>query len=72
MNKMFRFVRQARVAIGAGALVVGAQAHAALPTEVTAAIDGAGDDLLAAIGAVIVAMVAFWGLNKVASKMGWK
>ena len=48
-----------------------ANAHAALPTEVTTAIDTAKTDLLAAIGLVIAAMVTVWGLRKLGQKMGW-
>lgn len=47
------------------------QAHAALPAEVTTAITTAGADMVAAITAIIVAFVAFWGLKKLASKFGW-
>jgi hypothetical protein len=46
-------------------------AHAALPVATTTAITDAGADLLTAIGAVITAMVAVWGLKKLGSKMGW-
>jgi len=46
-------------------------AHAALPTEVTTAITTAGQDLSAAALAIIVAMVAVWGLRKLGQKMGW-
>lgn len=46
-------------------------AHAALPTEVSTAVDTAKTDLLAAIAMVMAAMVAVWGLRKLASKMGW-
>lgn len=46
-------------------------AHAAVPAAVTTAITDAGADLLTAIGAVITAMVAVWGLKKLGSKMGW-
>lgn len=46
-------------------------ASAALPTEVTTAITAAGADLVTAATAVIVAMVAFWGLKKLGAKMGW-
>ncbi|MDO5625733.1 MAG: major capsid protein [Pseudomonadota bacterium] len=46
-------------------------AHAALPSEVTTAIETAGADLKTAAAAVIVALVAFWGLRKLGSKMGW-
>lgn len=53
-----------------GALVsVGAQA--AVPVEATTAITTAGTDMLTAVGAVIAAMVAVWGLKKLGSKMGW-
>ncbi|AOS79775.1 hypothetical protein Q5W_12775 [Hydrogenophaga sp. PBC] len=66
---MVRFVRKYGAA--GAALVLASQAHAALPTEVTTAITAAGTDLLAAVTAVIVAFVAFWGMRKLASKMGW-
>ena len=46
-------------------------AHAALPTEVTTAIDTAGADMVSAITAIIVAFVAFWGLKKLGGKLGW-
>lgn len=46
-------------------------AHAALPVEVSTAVDLAKTDLLAAIGMVIAAMVAVWGLMKLGKKMGW-
>ena len=51
--------------------LLGMQAHAALPTEVTTAIDAAGDDMVTAITAIIVAFVAFWGLKKLGAKLGW-
>jgi hypothetical protein len=54
----------------AGVLVsVGAQA--AIPTEASTAITTAGTDILTAVGAVITAMVAVWGLRKLGQKMGW-
>lgn len=65
-----RFIRKYGAA--AAALVLASQsAHAELPTAVTAAITEAGGDLTTAATAVIVAMVAFWGLRKVGSKLGW-
>lgn len=70
MNKFARFSRVSRVASVAALASAGA-AHAALPSAVTTAIETAGTDLLAAVTAVIVAMVAFWGLRKVGQKMGW-
>lgn len=56
-------------AISASMLSV--SAHATLPPEATAAITEAGTDLKLAVGAVIVAMVAVWGLRKLGAKMGW-
>ena len=58
-------------AVQAAALVAAGAAHAALPTEVSTAVDTAKTDLLSAIGMVMAAMVAVWGLRKLASKMGW-
>lgn len=58
-------------AVGALALIVGGQAHAALPTGVTDAITAAGADMVTAVTAIIVAFVAFWGLKKLGSKLGW-
>lgn len=46
-------------------------AHAALDAGIGTAITAAKDDLLAALGLVIVAMVAVWGLRKLGRKMGW-
>ena len=46
-------------------------AHAELPAAATTAITTAGADMLLAVGAVITAMVAVWGLKKLGSKMGW-
>jgi len=67
---MTRFIRKYGAA--GAALVVGSQsAHAALSTEITTAITDAGANLLAAATAVVVAMVAFWAMKKLGSKMGW-
>lgn len=57
--------------IPAAVLASMGSAHAALPTEVTTAITTAGADMVAAITAIIIAFVAFWGLKKLASKFGW-
>jgi hypothetical protein len=48
------------------------QAHAALPEAVSTEIGTAKTDMLAAAGLVIAAMVAVWGLMKLASKFGWR
>ncbi|MDH0496300.1 major capsid protein [Comamonas aquatica] len=64
---------QARLAaIPAFVLATVGTAHAALPAGVSDAIDSAQTDMLAAIGLVIGAMVAVWGLLKLASKLGWR
>lgn len=47
------------------------QAHAALPAGVTSAIETVGSDLETAATAILAAMVAFWGLRKLGTKMGW-
>ena len=46
-------------------------AHAALDPGIGTAITAAQADILEAIGAVILAMVAVWGLKKLGRKMGW-
>lgn len=71
MNKMNQLQRRLSQAAAAGALGLAGAAHAAVPVAVTTAITDAGADLLTAIGAVITAMVAVWGLKKLGSKMGW-
>jgi len=53
-------------------LVAATSAHAALPTEVTTAIADTGTDMTSAITAIITAFIGFWGLNKMAGKLGWK
>lgn len=58
-------------AIPAFVMATGGAANAALPTEVTTAITAAGTDMVAAITAIIVAFVAFWGLKKLGGKLGW-
>lgn len=59
---------------GAAAMALAAvgTAHAALPADVGTAITGYKEDALAAIALVMAAGVAVWGLNKLASKLGWK
>lgn len=57
--------------VAAPVLLAAGAANAALPEGVTTAISSAGTDLVTAASAVIVAMVAFWGLRKIGQKMGW-
>ncbi|MBA4254298.1 MAG: hypothetical protein C0445_00295 [Polaromonas sp.] len=69
-----RIAQRAAVKYGSVAAFLGAlgvNAHAALPTGVTTAIEAAGTDMVTAITAIIVAFVAFWGLKKLGSKLGW-
>lgn len=68
MKKAF-FTRLAIVQ--AAALGLAATVHAEVPAAVTTEIATAKTDLLTAIGAVIAAMVAVWGLRKLGQKMGW-
>jgi hypothetical protein len=46
-------------------------AFAELPASVATDVASAKTDMLAAIGIVISAMVAVWGLIKLAKKLGW-
>lgn len=46
-------------------------AMAELPPEVATATTAYKTDGLAAIGMVMVASIALWGLRKLAAKMGW-
>lgn len=59
------------VAVGTLVAAPAAFAQAALPTGVAAAITEAGEMLVLGATAVIVAMVAFWGVKKLGTKMGW-
>jgi hypothetical protein len=74
INKTRNIVRNfgAKVATGAALVpVLVGTAHAELPTEVSAAVTEYKTDALAAIGLVLAAGVAIWGLKKLGSKMGW-
>ena len=68
--KKFTAIRLA--AIPTFVLASAGAAHAALPSGVATAITAAQTDMLDAIGLVIGAMVAVWGLLKLASKLGWR
>ena len=48
-----------------------APSFAAVDAAITTAITGAGTDILTALGSIMGAMIAAWGLKKLASKMGW-
>ena len=57
--------------VQAAALGLATTVHAEIPAAATTAITTAGTDILTAVGAVITAMVAVWGLMKLGRKMGW-
>lgn len=69
---MSKAIKARLAAIPAFVLATTGAAHAALPAGVSDAIDSAQTDMLAAVGLVIGAMVAVWGLLKLASKLGWR
>ena len=74
INKTRNIVRKygAKVATGAALVpVLVGTAHAELPAEVGTAVAAYKTDALAAIGLVLAAGVAIWGLKKLGSKMGW-
>jgi len=69
---MSKAIKARLAAIPAFVLATAGTAHAELPAAVEGAVSGAGDDMKMAIGFVISAMVAVWGLLKLASKLGWR
>ncbi len=64
-------IQSARIAAVAAAASMAAAANAALPEGVSTAVTSYQTDALAAIGLVMAAGVAIWGLRKLASKLGW-
>lgn len=64
-------VNIARIALVSAAAAAAASAHAELPPGVSTAVTAYQTDALAAIGLVMAAGVAIWGLRKLASKLGW-
>jgi hypothetical protein len=67
--KMNKNIQRGLVAVGILAVV--GVASATVPAAAGTAITTAGTDMLEAIGMVIAAMVAVWGLKKLGQKMGW-
>lgn len=67
MNKL----QTIRASIGTALLSAVALAHAELPAAATTAVNDYKTDALAAIGLVMGAGIAIWGLRKLAGKMGW-
>ena len=58
-------------AIPAFVFATSGSAFAVLPETITTDVAAAKADMLAALAIVISAMVAVWGLKKLASKLGW-
>lgn len=76
MNKLVVVTKKAHArALRVGALAALASAagaaRAALPTGVESAITTAGTDLVTAGTAVVVAMIGFWAIRKVGTKLGF-
>lgn len=61
----------AKALVSMGAVALGGSAMAALPAGAEAAITGYQTDTVAAIGLVIAAGIAIYGLKKLGAKMGW-
>lgn len=72
VNTGNRWAHAKVAAVTALAFAGATSAHAALPDAVATSIEAAKVDMLAAVGLVIGAMVAVWGLLKLASKLGWR
>lgn len=68
---MKSLVVQKYAAVIAMLTLFAAPAFAALPASITTDVGEAKVDMLAALALVIGAMVAVWGLKKLASKLGW-
>lgn len=60
-----------RAAAVTGMFLAMSSAHAALPEGTQAEIDKYKEDAVLAIGAVLAAGVAIWGLKKLGQKLGW-
>lgn len=73
-SKTMNLARKYGAKVSAGAALVPVMvgsAHAALPADVTTAITTAGTDMVTAVTTIIGSFVAFWGLKKLGSKLGW-
>lgn len=69
-TKIAKLVALLAVSLGVSSAYAVAPAGG-LPPEVLAGITTAGANLATAASAIIVALIAFWGLRKLAQKMGW-
>lgn len=69
---MFQKLKSKAVAFVAVPLTtLSVSAYAALPSGVNEAINSVGTDLETAATAILTAMIGFWALRKLGSKMGW-
>ena len=71
LEKLKKLVFNKFTAITGCTLAAAQASYAALPSGVTSAIDAVGNDLETAATAILAALVAFWGLRKLGTKMGW-
>lgn len=76
MNKLVVMTKKGHSSALRNGLLVGlaaaaGAANAALPAGVETAITTAGADLVTAGTAVLVAMVAFWAIKKIGTKLGF-
>lgn len=71
MGKFFSPLRAFFAALFVLVSSVFSSAHAALDAAIGTSITAAQADIMEAIGLVIVAMVAVWGLKKLGRKLGW-
>lgn len=71
-TKLAKFAALLAVSLGMSSVYAQVAAPAGgLPAEVTAGIATAGANLALAATSIIIALIAFWGLRKLAQKMGW-
>ena len=68
---MFQSLKTKAALVVASVPTLVVSAHAALPNGVTTAIEAVGTDLETAATAILTAMIGFWALRKLGSKMGW-
>lgn len=69
---MFQKLKSKAVALVAVPLTtLSVSAYAALPDGVNTAISSVGTDLETAASLILSAMIGFWALRKLGTKMGW-
>ena len=71
LQKLKELVLNKYMALTGATLAAAQSAYAALPSGIEAAINSVGADLETAATAILTAMLGFWALRKLGSKMGW-